>query len=257
MAEAWEEERNSTGIVVFMDESFCHLRHSRWQSVVDSNAPNQIVKPRKTGERASIPSGGENGQLVIIVHAFTKDGWMTEKDDDGKPHRMATDHRRAGVTFFPSTELVYAVGQPPTGDYHTSLNGNSFYNWAQLRLLPAMWRLYPNKRMYLVLDNCRVHATRPPGFVPANTQQKKAVLAKVLRDNGVTEVMAENGSYACRSYAANFLAPKKDGGCTKADLLRSVKQLYKDKPELCFTQLQLLLRRGVSNACANAAAAMC
>src|SRR6185437_5725230 len=245
-AQGLEDERNGTGVCVYTDESFCHQRHGRWQTVVDGNDQSQITTPHKSGERASVPTGGEKGKLVIIVHAITSAGLVADRCEDGTIYRPPVDKRfdRGGIQ--PSAELVYPVGQPPSDDYHDSLNGASFISWVMLRLFPAFWRQFGHKRMYLILDNCKVHSTRPPGFVAANKSQTKAKLAAVLRANGVESVAAENKNRKYNCLAKNFDATQKNGSCTNHYLLEGLKKLYRDRPELCFSQLQKFMRSGVS-----------
>src|SRR6185437_14047314 len=89
MAEAFDDERAGTGVVCFSDETFVHLLHSGWQTVVDGDAEDQIITPRKSSDRASVPTGGPKGQLVIIVHAITRDGWLCDTNDDGTPWRQS------------------------------------------------------------------------------------------------------------------------------------------------------------------------
>lgn len=245
-AQGLEDERNGTAVCVYTDQSFCHQRHGRWQTVVDASDPNQIVTPHKSGPRASVPTGGEKGKLVIIVHAITRDGLVAERAEDGSLYRPPFERKYDCGGIKPSAELIYPVGQPPSDDYHDSLNGASFIAWVMLRLFPAFWRQFGHQRMYLVLDNCKVHNTRPPGFVPASKSQTKAKLAGVLRAHGVQYVDAENakGKYKC--LAKNFDATMKAGGCTNHYLLEGLKKLYHDRPELCFSQLQTFFRSGVS-----------
>jgi hypothetical protein len=255
-AQGLEEERAGTGVCVYADESFCHQRHGRWQTVVDMGDAVQHVTPHKSGPRASVPTGGEKGKLVIIVHAITRDGLVAERGEDGALYRPPVDKKVECGGIKPSAELVYPVGQPPSGDYHDSLNGASFIAWVMLRLFPAFWRQYGHKRMYLILDNCKVHNTRPAGFVAASKSQTKAKLAAVLRANGVEYVDAENSDGRYKCFAKNFDATKKNGGCTNQFLLDGLKKLYHDKPELCFSQLQMFFRNCVS-ACMCAATCCC
>src|SRR6185437_16083533 len=148
----------------------------------------------------------------------TSAGLVADRCEDGTIYRPPVDKRFDRGGRQPSAEMVYPVGQPPSDDYHDSLNGASFISWVMLRLFPAFWRQFGHKRMYLILDNCRVHSTRPPGFVAANKSLTKAKLAAVLRANGVESVAAENknGKYNC---LAKTLTPHKRTAVVRTYLL--------------------------------------
>ena len=43
------------------------------------------------------------------------------------------------------------------GDYHKNMDGEMFMKWIRERLLPAVEKLYPDKKVYFVLDNAPYH----------------------------------------------------------------------------------------------------
>ena len=148
-SQALEDERSGDGVCVYTDESFCHQRHGRWQTVVDTTDTAQVIRPHKSGLRASVPTGGEKGKLVIIVHAITSAGLVADREDDGRLYRPPVDKRVDMGGVKASAELVYAVGQPPSDDYHDSLNVH-LMGYAEVvpRLLASVWAKtnVPNSR---------------------------------------------------------------------------------------------------------------
>ena len=72
---ALKQERRGEAIVIYMDETYCHLQHipsKMWFRDVD------IGTARAERSRCK-------GSLAIILHAMCKDGWVVVNDEDGKP----------------------------------------------------------------------------------------------------------------------------------------------------------------------------
>jgi hypothetical protein len=47
-----------------------------------------------------------------------------------------------------------------TGDYHNNINIDMFYKWVAGKLLPTFKKMYPGKKMILILDNASYHHKR-------------------------------------------------------------------------------------------------
>ena len=61
------EEQQGLCVIVYTDESYvntCHARHYTWYSP-DTEEKNHVVRP------------GGRGKRLVLLHAFTKDGWLT------------------------------------------------------------------------------------------------------------------------------------------------------------------------------------
>src|SRR5690349_14769187 len=55
-------------------------------------------------------------------------------------------------------------------DYHNTMTGAKFTAWIRNRLLPTFNKLYPGKKMYLVLDNAAYHKPRDETWISAAKQ---------------------------------------------------------------------------------------
>jgi DDE superfamily endonuclease len=47
-----------------------------------------------------------------------------------------------------------------TSDYHDNMNNEMFYKWVPGKLLPTFEKMYPRKKMILILDNASYHHRR-------------------------------------------------------------------------------------------------
>ena len=50
-----------------------------------------------------------------------------------------------------------------TGDYHDNMNGEMFMKWVKNKLMPTFKRMFPGKKMVLVMDNAPHHHVREIG----------------------------------------------------------------------------------------------
>lgn len=136
-SKALEKQTAGTHVIVYTDESYVNLHHAReatWYNPNDSEN-NSRVRPSGKGKR------------LVILHAITFDGWLV---DDNSIHKDRADE------LSNSCELIYEANKS-TGDYHKNMNGKLFYEWADNRLRVAFNKLYPNKKMIVVLDNAAYH----------------------------------------------------------------------------------------------------
>jgi hypothetical protein len=109
----------------------------------------------------------------------------------------------------------------------------------QQRLFPTFQKLYPGKKMYLVLDNARYHHHRGPDwFSPSN--KKKGQLADFLRQRSVHSITVDDGrTIPASKYSAD--ARGKGGGPTLKQLQTAVKQHLAAHPEINTTVPQQLM----------------
>jgi hypothetical protein len=221
-AKALDEQEMGKAIVVYMDESYIfqhHCSQKLWYSL-SSSTKNDV-------------RGNNRGKRIIIMHAMTKDGLL--EVEGVEPSNILTE-------LYHSCALIFnevCVDNITPADYHDTINGDKFIGWIQSRLLPTFQKLYPNKKMYLVLDNAKYHHHRGPDwFSPSN--KKKGQLADFLRQRSVSSITVDDGRVVpANKFSAD--ARGKAGGPTLEQLKTAVKQHLTDHPEINTTVPQQLL----------------
>jgi hypothetical protein len=139
-SEALKEERAGRCVIVYTDESYVTVNHARkktWYSLVATER-NEVVRPSGKGKR------------LVLLHAFTKDGWLAK---DTSIHNDRVDQ----LSF--SCEVIYEA-EKGDGDYHDNMNGSIYMDFLTNRLLVSFNNRYPGKKMFLVLDNASYHQVR-------------------------------------------------------------------------------------------------
>jgi len=128
------EELKGQCVIVYTDESYINTSHARRYSWFHPNTEekNNVVRPSGRGRR------------LVLLHAFTKDGWLTT---DSSIHNDRCDQKAL------SCELVYEA-EKGDGDYHANMNGSIYMQWSQDRVIPAFKKLFARKKIILVLDKC-------------------------------------------------------------------------------------------------------
>jgi hypothetical protein len=221
-AAALKEQEDGSAIIVFMDESYIHAHHCSqflWHSL--SSATKNEVR------------GDNKGKRIIIMHAMTKDGLL--EVEGVEPSNILTELYHSCALIF---DEVCVDGVTPA-DYHDTINGDKFIGWMQQRLFPTVQKLYPGKKMYLVLDNAKYHHHRGPDwFSPSG--KKKGQLADFLRQRGVQSIIVDDGrTIPANKFSAN--AGRAAGGPTLAQLKTAVKQHLAAHPEINTTVPQQLM----------------
>jgi hypothetical protein len=221
-AAALKEQEDSTAIIVYMDESYVHAHHCSqflWHSL--SSATKNEVR------------GDSKGKRIIIMHAMTKDGLLAVEGTE--PSNILTELYHSCALIF---DEVCVDGVTPA-DYHDTINGDKFIGWMRQRLFPTVQKLYPGKKMYLVLDNAKYHHHRGPDwFAPYN--KKKGQLADFLRQRSVESITVDDGrTIPASKFSAN--AGKAAGGPTLVQLKEAVKQHLAAHPEINTTVPQQLM----------------
>ena len=157
-------ERRGEAIIIYMDETYCHLQHipsKMWYRDVD------IGTGRAERSRSK-------GSLAIILHAMCKDGWVLQRDEDGKPPVVNEWHTGAVNTC----EMVFR-GKVGRGDYHDNMDGDMFMKWVEERLVPTVRAKYPGKAVYLVMDNAPYHHGHGDDCFFARGKSKEEIQAKL------------------------------------------------------------------------------
>jgi hypothetical protein len=221
-AAALKEQEDGTAILVYMDESYIHAHHCSqflWHSL--SSATKNEVR------------GDGKGKRIIIMHAMTKDGLL--EVEGVEPSNILTELYHSCALIF---DEVCVDGISPA-DYHDTINGEKFIGWMQQRLFPTVRKLYPGRKMYLVLDNAKYHHHRGPDWFSPSAK-KKGQLADFLRQRKVQSIPVDGGrSVPASKFSAN--AGKAAGGPTLVQLKAAVKEHLAAHPEINTTVPQQLM----------------
>ena len=252
-AAARDEELRGESVMVFVDQSFVNLRHRRHQTVADLEDESYVARPHRSGPKAVLRTGIGRGQLLIISHAITRDGLLARLDADGQLDRP----RFAADPNAVSAELIYESGKEHE-DYHSHFDNATFIAWVKRQLFPAFNAKYPGKRMVLVLDNSGNQSAKREDYVKpvANKQE----LHDVLVANGVRELTVQrrldNGKSSRRALTSSFVMLPRvipeamwmyraPDGASAEELTAAVRDLYRGKPQLTWSQLEVLVNAGV------------
>jgi transposase len=221
-AKALKEQDDGTAIIVYMDESYIHAHHCSqylWYSL--SSATKNDVR------------GDGKGKRIIIIHAMTKDGLL--EVEGVEPSNILTELYHSCALIF---DEVCVDGISPA-DYHDTINGEKFIGWMQQRLFPTVQKVYPCKKMYLVLDNAKYHHHRGPDWFSPSAK-KKGQLADFLRQRHVSNITVEDGrSIPAGKFSAN--AGKSAGGPTLVQLKTAAKAHLAAHPDINTTVPQQLM----------------
>ena len=166
-------------------------------------------------------------------NAMTKDGLLEVEGTE--PSNILTELYHSCALIF---DEVCVDGITPA-DYHDTINGEKFIGWMQQRLFPTVQKLYPGRKMYLVLDNAKYHHHRGPDwFSPSN--KKKGQLADFLRQRSVQSITVDSERVIP---ASKFSADARGnaGGPTLAQLKTAVKAHLAAHPEINTTVPQQLM----------------
>ena len=199
--------------MVYMDESYVHAHHCStkfWFSLAS--------------KKADCVRGDNRGKRIIIMHAMTRDGLL--EVEGVEPSNILTE-------LYHSCSLIFnevCVDDITPADYHDTINGDKFIGWIQQRLIPTFQRVYPGKKMYLVLDNAKYHHHRGPDwFSPSG--KKKGQLADFLRQRQVKNFTAKDGRvFPASRFSAE--ARGQAGGPTLDQLKQAVKDHLRAHPEI-------------------------
>ena len=152
-------------IVVYMDETYCHLHHlagKMWYRDCDIDT--------ERAERCR-----SKGSLQIILHAMWKGDWMVVYDDGG--NAPVLEEWQTGETE--SCEMVFR-GNVAGGDYHANIDGDMFMKWIDERFVPTIKSRFPDKKVYLVMDNTPYHHGRSQDCFFATGKKKDVIQAKLM-----------------------------------------------------------------------------
>jgi hypothetical protein len=89
-------------------------------------------------------------------------------------------------------ELIFE-GLVDSEDYHKNMNGQVFMQWVQNRLIPTFKRLFPGKKLILLLDNASYHHPRGDDWINPN-KMSKYELAVWISDRANSITVQRDGS---------------------------------------------------------------
>jgi transposase len=137
--------RNSDGSLkrpeVYLDETYINKNHSdQFTWYLEEDGP-WVNKPSGKGPR------------VIVVHAITVNGWVS------------------------NAQLIFDANRR-SGDYHGQMNWDNFSKWFETQLLPNI----PDNSL-IILDNARYHNVFAKGTFPVPEARKEALCDWLERNN--------------------------------------------------------------------------
>eukprot|EP01138_Halocafeteria_seosinensis_P005600 gb/GECG01005723.1/.p1 GENE.gb/GECG01005723.1/~~gb/GECG01005723.1/.p1 ORF type:complete len:733 (+),score=64.27 gb/GECG01005723.1/:1-2199(+) len=139
--------------LVFSDESWIQVNKKQTKTWV--RRKNRYIKGGNTNP----------GSRLVLLHAFDwNKGPLYSRDSRGKRPKTTLKDRMKGPL---SCELVFRSDGP--GNYKRNMQGNLYLDWFVCRMIPVLENLYPQKPVYLILDNAGYHNRVPSGTkTPAN-----------------------------------------------------------------------------------------
>jgi hypothetical protein len=219
------EQQRGECVIVYTDESYVNTHHAPSFTWYHPGLPekNDVVRPSGKGKR------------LVLVHAFTKDGWLSDNFD---VHNNCVD------AVIPSCELIYEA-KKDDGDYHDNMNGSIYMRWLSNRLLPAFNKRYPGKKMVLVLDNASYHHHRGADWINVHRLCKAELAAKLI-ELGVSIVVVQRqrkGTTALETLRFDAATFSQRGGAyapTLAELKAELKAWLDAHPERNKTEVHKL-----------------
>lgn len=227
-AKALKEEEQQRCVIVYTDESYVNTGHAlrcSWYSM-DTPEKNNIVRPSGRGKR------------LVLLHAFTKNGWLTTN--------LSIHSDRCDEKVL-SCELIYEA-EKGDGDYHANMNGDIYIQWLQNRLIPTFKKLFPGKKMVLVLDNASYHHVRGEDWVNVYTMDKNECAYKLI-DLDVTSITVQRlkkGTKTMETKQFNQVSYYNHGGKyapTLEELKAELKSYIDSHPQINRTEVYKLFEQ--------------
>ena len=179
-AAALREQQEGDAVVVYMDESYVHDRHSSPMLWYSKSSPTLN----------EVQGDDSGGQRLMIVHAMTRHGMLEQ------PGAVATNLLTERV---PTAELIFETLGADSSDYHTAMDGDRFLLWLRNRLLPAFAARYPGKRMLLVLDNATYHHIHGDDWITPS-QMNVPECVSFLQHHRVNSIETPRGVFAADTF---------------------------------------------------------
>jgi transposase len=224
---ALQAQQRGECIIVYTDESYINSNHSSsrtWYSPLSSTA-NEVKRSIGKGKR------------LILLHALSKDGLLVlHRNNQPVLASSNIDEEKF------SAELVFEAVEHD-GDYHKNMHGDIFLAWLLNRLFPTFQRLYPGKKLVLVLDNATYHHARGEDFINPNEMDKTQIAYKLV-EFGIREINIARGSNGAmkRFGQASFYQRGGKWAPTLDEMKRELKRYLALHPEYQQTEVQKLFK---------------
>ena len=240
--DALMQEEAGNAVIVCVDESYVHTRHSRrigWDVVRESVEVNgtRVETDATVGNDRAGDQYNERGQRLIMICAITKDGILAPRTQDGKvdpAHRPANENAIEMDKSYHHSAWVFKADARPK-DYHKNMDAHMFDRWVDKQLIPAFEHCYPGKKMILVLDNAPYHWAMDCGF-NINT------LNKAKEDTGGNSLISIAKTYMTEFTVGEdtYKAPYASRGAPNAVVLRKAlhRHIKKTQPDLLKPNVQ-------------------
>jgi hypothetical protein len=131
-AQALRLQKAGKAVIVFYDETYINTGHAATMTWYLDKSKRRL---------------GGKGKRLIVLHALTKDGPVVCRDADGNYIENA-DLKTRHCT----AERIYEA-KKAEGDYHDSMDSDTYLAWLEFRLFPTLRALYPGKRIIAIKDN--------------------------------------------------------------------------------------------------------
>ena len=184
-------------VIVFTDETYIHSTHAPLTSWLDDSG--YVSKSAK-------------GKRLVILNAITMADFVVDRDESGFPieeNSLGKSARALDKDPRPTAEWIWEANAK-VEDYHKNMDGDGFEKWLENRLVPAFEKLFPDKKMILVMDNAAYHHQINPGFYPKGKTpltSTKGLNARVLRMVGCTEIIVKREGEVERAFSVPVAEP--------------------------------------------------
>ena len=144
-AEALRLQKAGEAVIVFYDETYINTGHAATMTWYLDKSKRRL---------------GGKGKRLIVLHALTKDGPVVCRDADGNYIELTEAQNADLKTAHRTAEMIYEA-KKAEGDYHDSMDSDTYLAWLEYRLFPTLRALYPGKRIIAIKDNASYHKAHP------------------------------------------------------------------------------------------------
>lgn len=156
-ASALREEQQQKSVIVYTDESYILTRH----------CAKQLWFSETSLTKADVQGDDNGGKRLILIHAMTRDGLLAEKS------AVASNFLLDQST---TCEFVFET-LSSDGDYHSTVDSNTYFQWVKNRLITTFKTMHPNKQMILVFDNASYHRHRGSDWYSSSTMSRVQLIS--------------------------------------------------------------------------------
>jgi len=223
-AAALRLQLDGTHIIIYLDESYIHSCHQMKQGWHPTAGPHKNNETR--GE-------ADTGKRLIIIHAMSQDGMLDVEDAVGSNFL----HEQT-----PTAQFAFEAASFDDSDYHNSIDGEAFTLWVKNRLIPTFQRLYPRKKMIIVMDNASYHKPRGYDWITPY-KMNKVQCSSFLDAQGVKSIAAQrDGAVLTFHYHMFNLHARSKAAPTLKEMQQAVRSHLHANPHINKTEVDKLLQ---------------